>query len=137
MPKYSNDPATVYAIRSKTTGKVYIGSTTRLEGRIKDHFRQLKQGLKLKTVFTPQGEDNRREKTDWQNDYDNYGRGDFEVYRIEDGLTLEERFEREDYWVKMYKADDPRFGYNMCPAKRRGETSEVEIVNKLPPLPQT
>lgn len=136
MPIYRKEPSTIYAIRCKTTGKIYIGSTTSLELRIAEHFKALSRGEKLRTVFTPKGQNNKRVKSEWQNDYDRYGKDDFEVYRLEDNVNPEERLKREDYWMKKYKANNPKYGYNKYPAAKRVEPRKTEILDSLPPLPK-
>ena len=44
-----------------------------------------------------------------------YGWENFTHYILEDGLTLEEANEREQYYIKRYKTQDREYGYNIQP----------------------
>lgn len=62
--KYGNDSA-IYGIKSKTTGKQYIGATKHLQRRLMKHFNELKFG--------------RHRAKQLQKDYNLYGMDDFEI----------------------------------------------------------
>ena len=119
---------TVYAIRCETTGRVYVGCTKDLKTRVYAHFGDLRNGRKdMFNHFSKH-----REKTQWQKDYDKYGRGDFKIYVLENNVNESARQDREEYWIAQYRATDKRFGYNTrAHVKREGFSVEPDI----PPLP--
>lgn len=111
----------VYAIRSKTTGRVYVGCTTDVERRIYQHFQQLKGHRKGKSSNV-----NHLKSGDlWQADYDKYGKSDFEVYVLEEDILYSERRTRERYWIRYYKATDKEYGYNAQGMKK--EVPEIKV----------
>lgn len=115
----------VYAIRCKENGKIYIGSTIRLEERIYQHFRELKSHRKTRISNV-----NRlKSYVNWQDDYDKYGADAFEIYCLEVNIPQNKLREREFYWVEEYKAKDPKYGYNSMGFSK----NSYEIINGLPP----
>lgn len=120
MRGYQKD-ASVYAVRCKATGRVYIGSSIDVMGRIKAHFTDLRAGRKAGT------------SPDWQRDYDTYGEDAFDFYLMETGVDVNLRRLREAYWIAEYNATDPRFGYNR---DKMPTAKKVELVNGLPPKKQ-
>ena len=116
---------TVYAIRCKENGKVYVGSTIYLKQRIYQHFRELKKHQKTTTSNV----NKIVSYVDWQNDYDKYGEDAFEIYCLESNVPQSKLREREFYWIEEYKARDPEYGYNS-----NGLTKlKFEIIDGLPP----
>ena len=117
----------VYAIRNKTTGRVYVGCTTDVERRAYQHFQQLKGHRKGKSsnVYHLRSGDL------WQEDYDKYGISDFEVYVLEKDIQYSERRKRERYWIRYYKATDERYGYNT-----QGMEKEVPQIKVGIPTPK-
>lgn len=61
---YGNDAA-IYGIKSKTTGKQYIGATKHIQRRLMKHFNELKHNRHRAKIF--------------QEDYNKYGFNDFEI----------------------------------------------------------
>lgn len=110
----------IYAIRCKTTGKVYIGRSQDPHERMKQHLQTLKRG------------DGHYGTAAFKEDFDKYGTADFEGYILESGVMPTKFREREAFWIEVYKATDPRYGYNK-------DTMEygpaLEIVKGLPPRP--
>lgn len=72
------------------------------------------------------------EGSNWQMDYDKYGRESFEVYILEENIPKEKREEREDFWIDKYRAADPKYGYN----HRRERVFKVQVTEGLPPMPE-
>lgn len=105
-------PSTIYGIRCKRSGRVYIGRTYRLEARIKEHFTELRKGRK--TCY----KDGRRVMSNMQKDYDKYGEDMFDVYIIEEDVSPDMCKEREAYWIEKYRATDVRYGYNRLDEKK-------------------
>lgn len=109
----------IYAIRCKSTGKVYIGRSQNPHERMKQHLQCLKRGENC-------GADSFKE------DFDKYGAADFEGYILEKEVYPANFREREVFWIREYRATDPAYGYN----KNTMEVGFVmEIKNGLPPRP--
>lgn len=88
---------TIYAIRQKDTGKIYIGSSRMVAERLKSHLAALESG--------------RHSNEDMQADYNKYGRESFEFYEI-DKMPTEAYRQRETYWMFVFNSCDRNKGYN-------------------------
>jgi len=75
----------------------------------------------------------KRPPSNWQQDYDKYGRDAFKIYVIEENVQPSDRKEREDYWIRKYKARDPEYGYNLRYEKYYPPKFAIEP--GAPPLP--
>ena len=104
----SNRKFTVYAIQCTKNGKLYVGCSCSFDTRIKTHFAELADGRKDYCDGR-----NSRVKSSWQIDYDNYGRDAFKVYILEDGVSYNDKSERENYWIEYYGSFKPEYGYNI------------------------
>lgn len=100
-------PSLVYAIQCSENGKVYVGCTEDFQTRIAAHFAELRGGKKVRLVAP-----GKREGTQWQKDFDSYGRDAFKVYILEDNIPPADAYNREDYWIEYYDATNPKYGYN-------------------------
>ena len=120
---------TVYAIRCKINGKIYIGCTSDFSDRVKQHFSDLRH--QQKTYRIP-GKDERG-PTDWQKDYNQYGVDAFESYVIETDIPADKRKRAEFEWINEYKSNDSRYGYNIKPVMSL--YSNINLVPGLPPKP--
>lgn len=85
----------VYKILNKINGKFYIGSSTRLNRRNREHFRLLKSGIHGNSYL--------------QYSYNKYGRENF-VYEIIEYCNNDKCIEREQYYIDLLT---PK--YNICP----------------------
>lgn len=85
----------VYKILNKINGKFYIGSSTRLSIRNKEHFRLLRTGIHGNAHL--------------QYSYNKYGRENF-VYEIVEFCDSDKCIEREQYYINLL---EPK--YNICP----------------------
>ena len=101
-------PCTVYAFQCTENGKVYIGCTEDFESRVRTHIRELEKGLKKRWL-----PGNKTIKTEWQNDYDRYGRDAFKIFVLEENVPPVKAYAREDYWLDYYDATNPEYGYNI------------------------
>ena len=136
MSRHQQDkPAVIYAIRCSKTGRVYIGSTANLPQRAKAHFRELKYHNKRASALDVNGHviGVTNDASIWQHDYDAYGEESFEVYILESDVAKENRKGRESYWIDLYKATDPKHGYNL---KRERNDDVPNFVPGLPPCPK-
>ena len=109
--------SSIYAIRCKTTGKVYIGRSYNPNERMKQHLQCLRRGENYGSEA-------------FKEDFDKYGASDFEGYILETGVVPAKFREREAFWIAEYRATNPLYGYNK-------DTMEVglvmKITNGLPP----
>ena len=118
---------TVYGIRCKENGKIYIGCTCRqVEERITAHFNELRR--RGKTYRNSKGE---RELTPWQIDFNQFGEDAFEFYILEKDVSEDNHRETETNWIEEYRSYDKRYGYNVKKgsAKRK---HYYEIKEELP-----
>ena len=114
----ANQISSIYALRCKTTGKVYIGRSQNPHNRMKQHLQHLKRG------------DNYYGSDSFKEDFDKYGAADFEGYILETGVIPAKFREREAFWIAEYRATNPLYGYN----KDKMEVGLVmKITNGLPP----
>lgn len=120
-------PHSIYAIRCKTTGRIYVGTSVKPDERIRNHISDLRSGSKTK--FAKKGQ---REKSQWQIDYDQYGEQDFEFFILERDVPYTESRAREAFWADYYRTTDVRYGYNIYRATR---LPPVIFQNGLPPKP--
>ena len=109
--------SSIYAIRCKVNDRVYIGRTSSIERRVKEHFTELRKGKK---TYTENGS-KVCIKSLIQEDYDKFGEGEFEVYILEENISPEKCKEREAYWIAEYNSADADFGYNKMNEQGRPE----------------
>lgn len=109
-------PSTIYAIRCKKNGKMYIGRSADVETRIRTHFMELKSG---------------RKRGSFQSDYDAYGKEAFENYVLERNVPHEVSGDRELFWIEEYKTTDEQFGYNR--SVKTGTPMDVRFQKGMPP----
>lgn len=102
----SEKPVHIYAARSKTTGKVYIGLTVSLSHR--------KSGHKHSATINRQ--------TYFYNAIRRYGWDDFEWCIIETLATRSVANEVERYWINYFKSNSNSYGYNMTEGGDGGAT---------------
>lgn len=124
MDKQKN--STIYAIRCKENGRMYIGCTTNLKKRISKHYSQLKSKSKTKVSDGNVG------LSEFQLDFEKYGEDAFEVYLIKDGVSDDCKRVEEGRYIDKYKTTDPRYGYN----KKRESAYKFcdRIIKGEPPL---
>lgn len=108
---------TIYALRCKTNGKLYIGRTTRLDERIKIHFQELKSGRHTNKLLLE--------------DYKKYGRDNFEVYVLEKDIPYSERYKEYEY-MRTYNSFDKEYGYNNGD-RRKKKVNKIDYIFSLPP----
>lgn len=100
-------PSTIYAIRCKENGKLYIGRTYDLIRRTHEHFSELRRNAKKKTMYP-----GKRTLSNFQLDYNQYGEEAFEVYILEENVPPEKCKSREAFWISQYDTTNPKRGYN-------------------------
>lgn len=94
----------IYMIRNRINGMVYIGRSYDPNARLQNHFSLLKRGAGFKSM---------------QIDYDKYGESSFETEILETHSTNEhDPRKREDYYIEKYNSLEK--GYNKRYAYPRG-----------------
>lgn len=86
--------ACIYAIKNKKTSKMYIGQSTNIQQRIKDHRSSLKNNCHHNSLL--------------QLAFDNDGQDSFSIVileKITGKLTKEDLTEKEDYWILKFKRE--------------------------------
>lgn len=95
----------IYTITNLVTNQIYVGSTTNIEERWKNHHREL-SGNRHKSYYL-------------QDDYTLYGKENFTFEILEE---CEERFlySQEHYWCILLYTHNRRFGYNIARTNPNG-----------------
>ena len=82
----------IYAYKKKSSNKVvYVGQTTNLEYRHKQH-----------TKYDPYNPNNREYEYPLSRGIRKYGEDEYELIILEDNLRLDQLNDREIYWIKYY-----------------------------------
>ena len=114
---YNRKDSTIYAIRCKNNGRLYIGRTTNLNSRLQTHFAELKREKHNSKLMIE--------------DFKKYGKDNLEVYVIEENVTYEVRKKEYEY-MRKYNSFDEKYGYNRGDRKKK-ESKEFECIHGLPP----
>lgn len=123
----TDKPKTIYAIFCRATKRTYIGCCTNFKDRMWQHFNELANDQKRVRVSRYE-----RGKSQWQKDYDQYGREGFDVYVLEENVPAEWADKKELEYILKYRANELEYGYNLRPTKR----PELVISCGAPPLPE-
>lgn len=115
-PENQKRPRTIYALRCKANGKVYIGKTGDVRSRIQAHFHEIANAIKWQKEHP--GYKFGKGWYGYVYDALKYGKEGFEVWIMEENLSPKEAIEREEYYIRLYKSKDPDYGYNRIGAKR-------------------
>lgn len=109
----------VYAIRNRTDGKVYVGSSENTRRRLWYHRWLLKRGA--------------HHAIHLQRAWDRDGAAAFTFEVIEDVPDLALLIEREQYWIDRHGSAHERRGYNVAPAAgtRRGVPQPASVAEKM------
>ena len=114
----------IYAIRNKENGRVYIGKTKDIRERVLQHWSEKTHIAKMYKQHQLT-----RELTLYEKDFVEAGKDGFEVYCLEEDVPQEKGREREAYWIAEYDATNPKYGYN----KRSERKLKVNCIVGLPP----
>ena len=98
------NPATrvsgVYSILNRVDGKVYVGSSSSLVRREKDHRKALNDG--------------RHGNRYLQRAYRKYGAGAF-TFQVLEHCKVDDCVAREQVWMDKLRSANPQYGYNLSP----------------------
>lgn len=106
----------IYAVRNKRNGKMYIGMSSDIESRIRAHFVDLRRGGGCCQAM--------------REDAKNGSITDWEFYCLESKLTKQEARERESYYIAYYETRNPAKGYNQ---KHPAAIPVIDIRQEMPP----
>lgn len=107
----------IYKIENLKDNKIYIGSSVNIEKRFYNHFCMLKKGT----------HDNQH----LQNAFNKFGLELFKHTIIEE-CDNNQLFERENYYITLFKSNNSEFGYNMATVNEfRRNTFNDEVKIKL------
>lgn len=112
---------TIYAIRNKVNGKIYIGRTEQsVRERVLLHLYALKKC--------------RHNSKTLQYDYKKYGKEAFEFYEIEDNVSFDNR-DRKSFYMDLYRSCNEKYGYN-CQDQHSKAKEDFEIIHGRPEIPE-
>ncbi|MBQ6264495.1 MAG: GIY-YIG nuclease family protein [Clostridia bacterium] len=117
-------PRSIYAIRCKANGKMYIGSAVDVKQRWLNHLSSLRTGEK--------GRRTSEQNKNWQADYDKYGVSGFEIYILEENIKYSDSYSRESYYIDYYDVCNPEKGYNATGSKA-WHKANIGVIKGLPP----
>jgi len=98
----------IYYIQNTSNGKLYIGSSIRIEKRLTTHRESLQSGTHPNRYL--------------QRAYNKHGKDAFVYHAFEETNKL---LEREQFWVDQFKTCDSVFGYNLRSPDRQSFSKEV------------
>lgn len=108
-------PRTIYAIQHNKSRRIYVGSSARVDARIKAHLQALRRNGHTNELM--------------QADYNEYGE-DYSFYKLDIIHDYEDR--RKEYeWMKKYNSCDTRFGYNY-----KERTKDIEFIHYEEGVPE-
>lgn len=90
----------MYCIANDITGRVYVGESTHVRTRMMHHYQWLCEG--------------RHSNKAMQADWTRQGGCGFKFWPIDLHPTMN-RIELEKHYIRIYRAEDPRYGYNRRP----------------------
>lgn len=108
---------TIYAIRCKVNGKLYIGRTNNINTRMEQHFNLLRKKKHSNKLLSK--------------DFNNYGEENFEIYILEKNVIYKDK-KKEIEYMRLYNTFDEKFGYNQGNYKSK-EVKPLAYIEELPP----
>ena len=109
-------PKIVYAIQHRATKKIYIGSTNNLESRYKAHISALKN--------------NKHNSPLMQEEYNKYG-GMYDVFILDEIRSYSDKY-KEYEWMRFYKTQDEKYGYNAQDKGRMFDENRLPLKSGRP-----
>lgn len=132
MMEISMKKCGIYCIRNIINDKRYVGKSKNITVRFRNHRSDLNR--------------NKHHSIHLNRSWFKYGLQNF-VFEIIEECEIEKLKEREIFWVKLYKSDNPRYGYNgdkvdeienemthseeVCQAIRNSKIGELNYISKL------
>lgn len=109
-------PVGIYAIRCNETGRIYIGLSTDIDGRLRNHLANLRTGKHPASLL--------------QEYFDRYGEESLSLFVLEEGLTIEEARRKEQEYIAEYGTRNPANGYNTVHPNIR---KNLDLIYAKPP----
>lgn len=106
----------IYKITCIPNGKVYIGQTNNKKRRLGEHKSELRG--------------NRHHCQYMQNAFNKYGEDNFSFEIIEE-CKMEDADDRERHWIKLYKSNDKKHGFNSESGGHKNKTLSDEHKMKI------
>ncbi len=108
---------TIYALRCKNNGRLYIGRTSNLNNRIQVHFQELISGRYTNLLML--------------DDFKKYGKENFEIYVLEENIPYSQRTKEYDY-MRKYNTFEEKYGYNRGD-KGKKKKKTFNFIYEMPP----
>jgi len=106
----------IYTITNKTTGKIYVGSSTvDIIKRLNHHYYSL--------------QNNKHKNSHLQRAWNKYGEDDF-IMEVLEYCDKEFCLSTEQYWINMLNVTDRSFGYNINPLASGTPNMSIETIEK-------
>lgn len=99
----------IYAIKCENTGRIYIGSSNKVESRIKQHMQELFLNKKKSSALQTRG------GSLWQLDFNEYGEQAFTAYVLEKDVPADRVEDAERDNILKYRSNETKYGYNVWP----------------------
>ncbi len=109
-------PKVVYAMQHRVTKKIYIGLTRNLETRYQTHLSLLRNNKHTALLM--------------QKEYNEHG-GLYDVFILDEVNSYTERY-KEFEWMRYYKTQDERFGYNSQDKGRMDKNNRLPLKSGKP-----
>ena len=131
----TSKPRSVYAVRCKANGKMYIGSSVDPETRMRTHFSEARYKIRngIENCYNGSTQETKDRTIAFTKDFEKYGEKGFELYIIEKDLPFDESFEREQYYTLLYRTNEMEYGYNRAAGRRIFTSRGYTVINGLPP----
>ncbi|RYX81047.1 hypothetical protein EON83_25820 [bacterium] len=117
MPRINIHPPSVYLIRHKCSGRVYVGSSVHIAQRWAQHRRHLRLGQHHSPFL--------------QRAWDKYGPDAFEWQIIENASSAEELVSLEQKWIDFYQSATQEKGFNVGAAVGRPRLGKKHTAQTL------
>ena len=104
----------IYAIQHNVTKRVYVGTSMRVEQRIREHIGHLRHHNHINPEL--------------QKDYDLYGE-DYSYFLLETGIGFMDCFDREYEWMCILNSNVKETGYNLGRKYRPRKLESFEKIN--------
>lgn len=114
----ADKPTGIYAIRCNATGRLYVGISTNIDGRLRNHLANLRAG--------------KHPAAELQADFDKHGEGSLSLFVLEEGLTADEARRKEQEYITEYDTRNLAHGYNIV---HPGVREQLCLIHAKPPKP--
>jgi len=96
---------------------MYIGRTSNINNRIQTHFSELKR--------------KKHSNKSMIEDFEKYGKENFEVYILEENIPYQERSKEYEY-MRKYNTFEEKYGYNRGDRNKKNK-NKINYIYSMPP----